>query len=142
VHDSELLMAQAYDEGVVTEVIRPAAIIPEEATRAVLVELALRDVQNGGVWQSEPSLWSRYDRPWEAYGSPGGAELIGTIQVAYGTPTRYEITIYRVTVTKYGSEQGWTVATLCDEALAFGDLDLASCPRATLNAPPKPFRFS
>ena len=55
-HDSELLMAQAYDEGVVTEVIRPAAIIPEESTRAVLVELALRDVQNGGVWQSEPSL--------------------------------------------------------------------------------------
>ena len=140
-HDSELLMAQAYDEGVVTEVIRPAAIIPEEATRAVLVELALRDVQNGGVWQSEPSLWSRYDRPWEAYGSPGGAELIGTIQVAYDTPTRYEITIYRVTVTKYGNEQGWTVATLCDEALAFGGLDPASCPRATLNAPPKPFRF-
>ena len=140
-HDSELLMAQAYDEGVVTEVIRPAAIIPEESTRAVLVELALRDVQNGGVWQSEPSLWSRYDRPWEGYGSPGGAELIGTIQVAYGTPTRYEITIYRVTVTKFGSDQGWTVSTLCDEALDFGGLTLADCPRAALSAPPQPFRF-
>ena len=140
-HDSELLMAQAYDEGVVTEVIRPAAIIPEESTRAVLVELALRDVQNGGVWQSEPSLWSRYDRPWEGYGSPGGAELIGTIQVAYGTPTRYEITIYRVTVTKFGSDQGWTVSTLCDEALDFGGLTLAVCPRAALSAPPQPFRF-
>ena len=140
-HDSELLLSQAYDEGVVTEVIRPAAIIPEESTRAVLVELALRDVQNGGVWQSEPSLWSRYDRPWEGYGSPGGAELLGTIQVAYGTPTRYEITIYRVTVTKYGNEQGWTVQTICDEALEFGGLDLAGCPRAVLSAPPKPFRF-
>ena len=62
VHNPELLMAEAYDEGVVSEVIRPAAIIPEESARAVLVELALRDVQNGGVWQSEPSLWSRYDR--------------------------------------------------------------------------------
>jgi len=141
VHDSELLMSQAYDEGVVTEVIRPAAIIPEESTRAVLVELALRDVQNGGVWQSEPSLWSRYDRPWEGYGSPGGAELLGTIQVAYGTPTRYEITIYRVTVTKFGNDQGWTVNSICDEALGFGGLGLASCPRATLSAPPKPFRF-
>ena len=140
-HDSELLMSQAYDEGVVTEVIRPAAIIPEESTRAVLVELALRDVQNGGVWQSEPSLWSRYDRPWEGYGSPGGAELLGTIQVAYGTPTRYEITIYRVTVTKFGNDQGWTVNSICDEALDFGGLDLASCPRATLSSPPKPFRF-
>jgi hypothetical protein len=142
VHDSELLMAEAYDEGVVTEVIRPAAIIPEESTRAVLVELALRDVQNGGVWQSEPSLWSRYDRPWQAYGTPGAAQLIGTIQVAYGTPTRYEITIYRVTVTKFGSEQGWTVTSLCDEALGFGGLNLANCPRASLAAPPKPFRFS
>ncbi len=140
-HDSELLLSQAYDEGVVTEVIRPAAIIPEESTRAVLVELALRDVQNGGVWQSEPSLWSRYDRPWEGYGSPGGAELLGTIQVAYGTPTRYEITIYRVTVTKFGNDQGWTVTSICDEALEFGGLDLASCPRAVLSAPPKPFRF-
>ena len=110
-HNPELLMAEAYDEGVVSEVIRPAAIIPEESARAVLVELALRDVQNGGVWQSEPSLWSRYDRPWEGYGSPGGAELIGTIQVAYGTPTRYEITIYRVTVTKFGTDQGWTVTS-------------------------------
>jgi hypothetical protein len=141
VHDSELLMSQAYDEGVVTEVIRPAAIIPEESTRAVLVELALRDVQNGGVWQSEPSLWSRYDRPWEGYGSPGEAELLGTIQVAYGTPTRYEITIYRATVTRLGTENGWTVEALCDEALAFGNLSLATCPRAKLAAPPKPFRF-
>ena len=84
---------------------------------------------------------SRYDRPWEGYGSPGGAELIGTIQVAYGTPTRYEITIYRVTVTKFGSDQGWTVSTLCDEALDFGGLTLADCPRAALSAPPQPFRF-
>jgi hypothetical protein len=141
VHNPELLMAEAYDEGVVSEVIRPAAVVPEESARAVLVELALRDVQNGGVWQSEPSLWSRYDRPWEGYGAPGGAELIGTVQVAYGTPTRYEITIYRVTVTRYGTEQGWTVSSLCDEALGFGGLDLNACPRATLAVPPKPFKF-
>ena len=140
-HDRELLMTEAYDEGVVSEVIRPAAIIPEESARAVLVELALRDVQNGGVWQSEPSLWSRYDRPWSGYGSPGGAELIGAIQVAYGTPTRYEITIYRVTVTRVGALAGATVTSLCDEALAFGNLALANCPRATLNAPPRPFHF-
>lgn len=140
-HNPERLMAEAYDEGVVSEVIRPAAIVPEESARAMIVELALLDVQNGGVWQSEPTLWSRYDRPWQGYGLPGGAELIGTIQVAYGTPTKYEITIYRVTVTRFGAESGWTVTSLCDEALSFGDLDLAACPRAMLGAPPKPFRF-
>ena len=140
-NDFERLMAEAYDEGVVTEVIRPAAIVPEESARAVLVELALRDVQNGGLWQSEPSLWSRYDRPWHGANNPAGAELIGTIQVAYGTPTKYEITIYRVTVTRFGTESGWTVESLTDEALGYGGLTLANCPRATLAAPPKPFRF-
>lgn len=134
------LVRGALDEGVVSEVIRPAAIVPEEAARAVLVELALRDVQNGGVWQSEPSVWSRYDRPWHGAGNPAGAELIGSIQVAYGTPTKYEITIYRVIVSRFGTENGWTVEALCDEALSYGDLSLASCPRATLAAPPKPFR--
>src|SRR3954462_13541605 len=76
VHNPELLMAEAYDEGVVSEVIRPAAVVPEESARAVLVELARRDVQKGGVRQSEWSLWSRDDRLWEGYGAPGGAELI------------------------------------------------------------------
>jgi hypothetical protein len=141
VYNPELLMAEVYDEGVVSEVIRPAAIIPEESARTVLVELAIRDVQNNGHWQSEPTLWSRYDRPWEGYGSRGSSELIGTIQVAYGTPTRYDITIYRATVTKFGTTGGWTVEKLCNEALGYGDLDLAGCPRASLTAPPKPYRF-
>ena len=139
--DSEIFMTEMYDEGVVTEVIRPAAIVPEEAARAVLVELALRDVQNGGLWLSDPSRWARYDSPWPAPGHPGEAQLVGTIQVAYGTPTRYEITIYRATITRRGTQLGWTVMKLCDEALGFGDLDLATCPRASLAAPPKPFRF-
>lgn len=137
----ELLAAEAYDEGSVSEVIRPAAVVPEDAARAILVELALRDVHNDGLWQAEPSLWRRYDRPWAGYGEPGGSQLLGSLQVAYGTPTRYEITIYRVVVTRVGTETGWTVSGLCDEALGFGGLDLARCPRASLAAPPKPFRF-
>jgi hypothetical protein len=140
----ELLVSEAYDEGAVSEVIRPAAILPESNARGVLVELALRDVHNDGHWDAQPSLWRRFDRPWDGPGGgPGSAELIGNIQVAYGTPTRYEITIYRVTITRLGREDGWTVETLCDEALGFGGLDLAGCPRATLTPPPRPrpFRF-
>ena len=125
--------------GEVSEVTRPAAIVPEEAGRAVLVELALRDVQNGGVWQTGPSLWSRFDRPWNGPQNVAGAELIGRIHVAYGTPTRYEITVYRVTVTRFGSDLGWTVESLCDEALSHGGLSLRDCPRATMAAPPPPF---
>ena len=41
--------------GEISEVIRPAAIVPEEAARNVLVELALRDVQNGEIVVITPS---------------------------------------------------------------------------------------
>lgn len=143
--DLEMLLSEAYDEGYVTEVIRPAAVLPEEAARCVLMELALRDVRAGGHWWSEPSVWRRYDRQWNGgqagNGEPGDARLIGTIQVAYGVPTRYEITIFRATITSHGNQHGWTVETLCNEALGFGGLTLATCPRADLTPPPRPFRF-
>jgi hypothetical protein len=87
-------------------------------------------------------VWRRYDRPWDGEdGGPGTAELLGTMQVAYGVPTRYEITIYRATLSELGWVQGWTVMSLCDEALGYGGLTLDTCPRAELKAPPKPFRF-
>jgi hypothetical protein len=130
------------DEGSVSEVIRPAAIIPEEAARAVLMELALRDVRVGGLWEAEPSVWRRFDKPFDGLNAtPGTAELIGTIQIAYGVPTRYEITIFRATVTRLGSEMGWGVHDLCDEALDYGGLTLSTCPRADLEPPPRPFHF-
>jgi hypothetical protein len=132
----EALVSEAMGEvGSVTEVIRPSAILPEDAARTVLVELSVRDVRTGGVWLADPSTWRRYDGPDEK-------NLIGSIQVAYGTPTRYEITIFRATVTQFGAEGGWTVTSLCDEALQYGGLSLANCPRATLAAPPKPFRLA
>ena len=139
----ELLAAEVYGDVAVNEVIRPAAVLPEDAARAVLVELAHRDVRSGGCWASSPTLWQRYDRPWDGAGmsSPGAAVLLGSLQVAYGTPTRYAITIYRATITTFGSEDGWTVEGLCDEALGFGGYTLAECPRADLKPPPKPFRM-
>jgi len=130
-----------YDEHAVTEVIRPAAVVPEEAARTILVELSLNSVHAGGLWLGQPSRWDRFDAPWPSPENPGGAQLVGSIQVAYGTPTKYEITIYRVTITRFGHGLGWTVDTLTDEALGFGDLTLAQCPRAQLAATPKPFRF-
>jgi hypothetical protein len=128
------------DQTAVGEALRPAAIVPEEAARAILIELSAHDVTSNGLWQAEPSRWSRYDRPWESPRQRGRAGLIGNIQIAYGTPTKYDITIYRVTITLHGLHLGWTVQTLSDEALGFGGLTLAQCPRADLLAPPKPFR--
>jgi hypothetical protein len=139
----EMLAAEVYGDVAVTEVIRPAAVLPEAAARTVLVELAHRDVRSGGCWASSPTLWQRYDRPWNGPGglSPGDAALLGTLQVTYGTPTRYAITVYRATITTLAASYGWTVESLCDEALGYGGYTLAECPRADLKPPPKPFRM-
>jgi hypothetical protein len=140
-HPLELLAAEAYGDVAITAVIRPAAILPERAARKVLVELAHLDARAGGTWIATPNMWQRYDTPWSDPYAPGTAELLGTMQVSYGVPTRYDITIYRATITRIGHEQGWTVESLCDNALAHGGYSLERCPRADLAEPPKPFRL-
>lgn len=138
----EMLAAAAAGDEAITEVIRPAAVLPEMAARAIMAELALRDARLGGSWLAEPACWRRFDRPWDGpEGTPGSAELIGTLEVAYGTPTRYEITIFRATITTFGADQNWSVKALCDEALAYGGLSLDTCPRADLKPPPPPFHL-
>jgi hypothetical protein len=141
VHIIEMFSTEMSDEGVVTGVIRPAAVLPEGSARAVLRELASREVRLGGHWLTEPTLWKRWTQPWDEAESAGAASLIGSIQVAYGTPSRYEITIYRATITELAVATGWTVESLCNEALGFGGLDLGTCPRADLKDPPMPFRM-
>jgi hypothetical protein len=127
----------------ITRIIRPAAVVPEYEAARILRELNDLDVSKGGVWNASPTLWQRYSEPWNGVGATRGtAQLIGTIAIAYGTPIRDHITIYRATVTEEGQNLGWTVERLCDEALGFGGLTLAGCPRADLAAPPlaDPFR--
>lgn len=125
-----------------TTVIRPSAVLAEQAARAVLTELSTRDVGQGGVWSASAGLWQRYDGPWDGPGGTrGDAQLVGTIAAVYGTPNKYDITIYRVTTTEHGRACGWTVERLCDDALQYAGLTLASCPRAALVTPPAPDPF-
>jgi len=131
--------------GETTQVIRPAAVLREQEAARLQAALEDLDVSRGGVWNIGPGLWRRYDRPWDGeLGMTGSAQLVGTIGVIYGSPSRYEITIYRVTVTAKGAEDGWTVDSLCDDALGFVGLTLALCPRADIGTPPSadPFRRS
>lgn len=125
-----------------TTVIRPSAVLTDRVAKQVLDELTLRDVSQGGVWSASVGLWQRYSAPWVG-GLKGDAKLVGTIGTVYGTPSKYDITIYRVTITDAGVDLGWTVEGLCDDALQYGDLTLASCPRTALtSAAPDPFRKS
>ncbi|HVE98027.1 MAG TPA: hypothetical protein VNA12_02485 [Mycobacteriales bacterium] len=117
--------------------IRPAAILPVQEAAAILRALEDRDVSRGGVWNATPGVWQRYDRTWSGpAGSRGGAELVGSVGVVYDRPRRLEITLYKVTLTAVGREMGFTADSLCDEALGYAGLSLATCPRADLLALP------
>ena len=126
---------------VITEVIRPAAIVQEAAARTILRHMSMINIFTDGLWVAEVRYWIRYDRPWLTRDDPGEAQRIGTLGIAHGTPTKYDVTIYQVMITQLGQDSGYTMQSLCDEALGFGGLTLDDCPRATLTAPPKPFRF-
>ena len=135
-----LIGIQQYGDGAVSEVIRPAAIVPEDAARQILATLQVKSLDKGGVWTATTRQWCRYDASGvDSNGHPVG-ELVGCIEAVYGATTRYEVTLYRVTVTPAGTAAGWTVESLCDEPLSYGGLTLASCPRAQMQPPPKPFR--
>jgi hypothetical protein len=121
-----------------TRVIRPAAVLRAQEGERVLDALAALDVADGGVWITNPGLWQRYDKAWDGEsGMAGTSRLVGTIGAAYGSPTRYDITIYRVTVTEHGAATGWSVESLCDDALGHAGLTLATCARAELSDPPE-----
>ncbi|MDP9181834.1 MAG: hypothetical protein M3P04_03515 [Actinomycetota bacterium] len=114
-------------------VIRPSAVLTEVLANKILKELETQDVSKGGIWSANVGLWQRYDHAWDGPGGTHGtAKLIGSIGAVYGTPSKYDITIYRVTVTEHGTKLGWTVDGLCDDALKWVDLTLATCPRTEL----------
>ena len=139
---TQLIGIEQFNDGALSEIIRPAAIVPEEAARAILKELEARSIQRGGCWSANARQWSRYDGPGvDSLGVPVG-QLIGTIEAVYGATTRFEVTLYRVTVTQAGTAAGWTVESLCNEPLGYGGLTLGTCPRAQMQPPPKPFRQS
>jgi hypothetical protein len=118
-------------------VIRPAAVLDPRTAALVLSMLTQQDVGAGGLWNASSTLWQRYDQPWNGPGGTrGDSHLVGSIAVMYDAPHRHEITIYRVTVTEAGQAFGWSVESLCDDALTWAGLTLESCPRAELATPP------
>ena len=138
----ESLASRMYDDVTVTEVIRPAAVLSERSAHLVIEGLKRDDVRKGGRWHGEPGCWRLFERPWKGKDerSAAAAGLIGSIQVAYGMPTRFEITIFRATITQVGTRLGYTVDSLCNGALSWADLTLATCPRIDMPAPPRAFR--
>jgi hypothetical protein len=49
--------------------------------------------------------------------------------ITFNQPANFYVTVYRVSITEVGGQQGWTVDKLADEVLRFADLTLETCPR-------------
>jgi hypothetical protein len=137
----ETFITELYDRPGVTEQIEPAAVLSEEPGHIVVMALSAVDVRHRGVWDVSTGSWTRYDQAWISAGDPGTARAVGAVHVTYGVPSRYDITLYRVSLTAHGAELGWTVEALVDEVLRPAGLSLETVPRAALKAAPKPFRF-
>lgn len=117
--------------------IRPAAVLSGDAARTIIDALEAADVSKGGVWNASSGLWQRYDQPWNGpIGGRGNSVVVGSVGVIYDTPRRTEITLYKATITQHGLGLGWTTERLCDEALSYAGLRLATCPRDQLSTPP------
>ncbi len=124
------------------EVIRPAALLSEQAARDILAGLAADDVRAAGHWSARPGVWQRFEAPWPGGVAPAeapGPGHLGTISCIYDSPRRFTVTVFRASVTALGAEQGWTVRALCDEAFGHAGLTLDSCPRVPMQPAPRPF---
>jgi hypothetical protein len=85
------------------------------------------------------SYIKRFSGPFDGpSGMRGSAVLLGSIYITW---ERYQVTIYRVSITDQGAAAGLTVEQLCDEVLQVIGLSLATCPRASLGEAPAPDPF-
>jgi hypothetical protein len=120
-------------------VIRPAAVVPERAARIVMDWVAVHDVTHGGVWAHDIGYFKRFSGPFNGpAGMRGTAVLLGSVHVTWD---KYDVTIFRVSVTDEGVAAGMTVDRLCNELLRPTGLTLATCPRADLAPAPAPDPF-
>lgn len=118
--------------------VRPAIVLPERETRALLQAAARLDVSVGGCFSAGPAgiqLWGA------ASTARDGRVHLGSVDWSYDTPVRYYATIYRSMVTAAGVEAGETTASVLARILALTGVPLDSA-RIELPSPPRrdPFR--
>ncbi|HEU0130121.1 MAG TPA: hypothetical protein VFQ85_03925 [Mycobacteriales bacterium] len=122
--------------------VRPALVLAERETRALLEAASRCDVRSGGRFASGPAgiqVWSAaFDGPG---GAPGNAVHLGSVDWSYDTPVRHYATIYRAMVTASGVAAGETTTTVLQAVLGLCGIPMGgSC--ITMPAPPPrdPFR--
>jgi hypothetical protein len=120
--------------------VRPAIVLPERETRALLQAAARLDIVTGGCFSAGPAGIQVWSDPASVAGRAVRVHL-GSVDWSYDTPVRHYATIYRSMVTAAGVDAGETTASVLARVLALTGVPLDSA-RIELPAPPRrdPFR--
>lgn len=138
------LAANAVARPALASNVRPALVLAERETRALLEAARAADVGSGGQFSAGPAgvqVWSGpFDGPG---GSHGSAVHLGSVDWIYDTPTRHYATVYRAMVTAAGVAAGETTERMLTAVLGLVGLT-ADGTRLEMAMPPQrdPFRSS
>jgi hypothetical protein len=122
--------------------IRPALVLRERETRALLHASMRRDVSGGGCFSAGPAGIQVWSGPFDGVGGAHGSAVhLGSVDWTYDTPVRHYVTVYRAMVTAAGVAAGETPNSVLAKVLALADIDSRGTT-LTLPAPPPtdPFR--
>ncbi len=121
--------------------VRPALVLAEKESRALLEAARTRDVSQGGVYCSSPIGIQVWDRPWASGEDPGNAVQLGSVDWSYDSPVKHYVTIYRAMVTSEGVAAGASTLSVLSSVLGLTGIPVDG-DRVTMPAPPArdPFR--
>ena len=135
------LKAHAVAVPALTSQVRPALVLAERESRALLATARDHDVLAGGRFCAGPAGIQLWDQPWAALDAPGDALHLGSVDWSYDTPVKHYVTIYRAIVTDAGVAVGQTPLSVLQSVLGLCGLDLDG-DRLGMPTPPArdPFR--
>lgn len=121
--------------------VRPALVLAEKESRALLEAAKSRDVSQGGIYCSSPIGIQVWDRPWDSSDAPGSAVQLGSVDWSYDSPVKHYVTIYRAMVTADGVATGASTLSVLTAVLGLTGIPVDGA-RISMAAPPArdPFR--
>lgn len=116
--------------------VRPALVLPERQTRALLEAAGREDVGREGPFSAGPAGIQVWTGPFTGVGgTKGDALLLGSVDWCYDTPVRHYATVYRAMVTQEGIDRGESTVSILARVLALTGLCIDG-DRLTLAVPP------
>lgn len=124
-----------------TSQVRPALVLAERESRALLAAARTQDVAGGGRFSAGPAGIQLWDNAWASADDPGQAVHLGSVDWSYDTPVKHYVTIYRAIVTDAGVGAGHSPLSVLQAVLGLCGLALDG-DRVSMPTPPvrDPFR--